>query len=231
MPSVILKKPNRVNTLGMMFDRGVVTPVSGEIASALEDNERFIVKWDRGEREGVLAEEAASGPRMPAARSKRLTLIRAAIDKLSPDDEGVWTKDGRPDARALSRLLGWTVTNEERDMALSRANAEEQLPILDTAEDEVPVEDAEEETRATDIPTVPERPVPHVPTRKKYRTPAPGQAQPRPQQPSPPIIDKHQIRPGSEANVAAARGKVVIKKGPSTRTPVVDPTKAGAVEV
>jgi hypothetical protein len=227
MPSVILQRPNRVNVMGQMFERGVVTPVSQEIARALEENPRFIVKWAKGEDQNAPDED--TGPKKPVVRQKRMSMIRAAIDQLSEDDEKVWTKDGRPDARALSKILGWTVTNQERDEALARANPEEQLPVLDTAGE---VEDVEEEATEEDViedlaedaePSTPSRPPPGklLPSRKAY---------PKGTKAAPPIVHPKQIRPGSEANVASAKGKVVIKKG-AAKPKAPDPSKTGAVEV
>jgi hypothetical protein len=114
-PTVELLYPARLNLRGQhLFEQGVETPVSFELATELHDNPRFKVR-------GLNTREAIEH----AARSGRpqgealLEAIREAANSLDVDDDGNFDRNGKPDHRALSDLLGYPVSVEERDRAIA----------------------------------------------------------------------------------------------------------------
>jgi hypothetical protein len=148
MATVTLRKsgPNRLNTAGYLFEKGIpVRDVPTSVAEELEEHERygehFSVRYDKGEQDAPIpvsqtakkvaaapqeagegegageGEEANAGKR-PSTEKERLAAIAQAIDDLDPDVEGNFTSTGKPDARALTSVLGWQVTGVDRDKAL-----------------------------------------------------------------------------------------------------------------
>ena len=49
--------------------------------------------------------------------------IRAAIEALDPANPECWTKGGKPDVRALEKVLGFDITAPERDAAWAAVEA------------------------------------------------------------------------------------------------------------
>lgn len=49
--------------------------------------------------------------------SARLNEIHAAISRVDPEDESAWTKNGGPKVSTLEKLLGYQITEAERDAA------------------------------------------------------------------------------------------------------------------
>jgi len=71
---------------------------------------------DDAESEAKAKEEAANDP------EKRKAAIIEAIALLEPGNKEQFTNDGKPDARELSDLLGWTVSAQERDAIWEEVN-------------------------------------------------------------------------------------------------------------
>lgn len=71
----------------------------------------------------LLAVNAVSGPTgdaapdVPADAKERLAAITAAIGQIDPNNPDLWLKDGKPDAAAISDILGWQVSAAERNAA------------------------------------------------------------------------------------------------------------------
>jgi hypothetical protein len=135
MPEATLLKPKRLSVLGVVLERDKPRMVSPEVARILDRrwSANCRVDWRKTgpvEEPEVEQEEAPDG--RPADKQQRLAAIRAAVDKLDPDDESHFTRTGKPDARALSEILGWQVTAEERDEAMAQAA---DAPPEDSAED------------------------------------------------------------------------------------------------
>ena len=135
MPTVTLLSPKRLMIHGVLFHQNRPQETTNEIARALDNRSTVRVDW-HGVKPGMPrstgARQAAVEPdRDPAETARRLTQIRAAVAKLDPDNESHFTQLGKPDARALSVILGWPVSGAERDAALASAHPAESPPELD----------------------------------------------------------------------------------------------------
>jgi hypothetical protein len=66
---------------------------------------------------GAISEEPIKNEpgKGPDDQATREAAIIEAIGKLNVDNKDLWLKDGRPDATALTTVLGWSVTAAERD--------------------------------------------------------------------------------------------------------------------
>lgn len=121
MPSATLTFPASYNVMAMGFKRGQSREVTIPQAVYLSTVENFEV--DMGEltaqdiqKHMFEMEKNTVKPKDPDLILTHVRLAYAALDK---DDKDNFNKDGRIDSRALSRVLGYTVTNTERDEALS----------------------------------------------------------------------------------------------------------------
>ena len=61
--------------------------------------------------------EAVSASAPQGADAGQMDAVAAAIGELDPDDEGSWTKSGKPEIKALEALLGADLTAAMRDEA------------------------------------------------------------------------------------------------------------------
>lgn len=166
MASLTLKKMRRYNTRGIMFERGVVTPVEPHIALEVEEDpvqsERFVVKLSSDER--LALSQRSSGERARdeldseirrephieptenqtekvLTEGEKLEAVRRAMDELDPDNEEHFTNAGKPDARALTQILGWNVTAALRDAALG-THPKDELAREGRTNPDIPAEDA-----------------------------------------------------------------------------------------
>jgi hypothetical protein len=134
---VILKNMRRYATRGHVFERGKAQTVSPAVALAIEEDpvqsERFKVHLSLEER-NVLATPVELSPlerdtlrqegtdtdedEHVLTEAEKLEMVREAIDNLDVDVPSNFTGDGRPDARALTKALGWQVTSAMRDAAI-----------------------------------------------------------------------------------------------------------------
>ncbi|MEY9560466.1 hypothetical protein [Sinorhizobium fredii] len=114
MPKVELLKPRSLNLLGRIWTRGVEEDVDFETARALVDNPRFKVRGL-----SVSATEADEETAKPKDKETLYAAIREAADQLDVDDESAFTSTGKPNQRALSEILGYTITAAERDAAIA----------------------------------------------------------------------------------------------------------------
>jgi hypothetical protein len=90
-------------------------------------HEHIKVELDHAEQAEVAQEEqdqADGKVRKPKGRRQITDAIIQAIDKLDLDNESHYTSDGKPSAVALTQILGWQVTKEDRDQALITAAQE-----------------------------------------------------------------------------------------------------------
>jgi hypothetical protein len=113
-PNAELLYPLSLNTSGTIFHKGVKTPVSQELARALNGDERFKVH-------GLDAREAVEDSAI-AGRPMGDTLmeaIREAADGLDTDDDDNFDRGGKPSHHAIGMALGYEVTLAERDKALT----------------------------------------------------------------------------------------------------------------
>ncbi len=141
MPTVATKTLNRLRKGGVLYTKEP-QPITYEQALALEDDPRLSVKITQEEHAAYHSRQAAAAeaaedpgtqtdpdkdntdpnagggqdqePDDPVARKEA---IIDAASQLDLDNEDHYTKAGLPDARALSGILGWTVTAAERNEA------------------------------------------------------------------------------------------------------------------
>ncbi|QXN72629.1 hypothetical protein RCZAHN_20 [Rhodobacter phage RcZahn] len=138
MPKVATKTLNRLSMGGRIYTKAPI-PVSYEEALALSEDPRLQVTITQAEHAAYHAKRAlepeapvtdptttdpddedddtSGGATEPTDPAERQEAIIAAAAELDPDDESNYTQAGLPDARALSKVLGWTVTAEERNTA------------------------------------------------------------------------------------------------------------------
>ncbi len=71
------------------------------------------------------ASEASNEETSTETNDDAILEIFDAIEDLEEDNKDHWTKDGKPDAKELSRILGREVTAEERNQAWAEYNKED----------------------------------------------------------------------------------------------------------
>ena len=116
MPQVELIGPNRMNIKGHVFIKGEPEDVDMEMAFALRDNPRFKVTG----LDTRAAVEFQEMERRPAGAGLFAAILEAQ-DRLDIDDDASFDRLGQPAVPALSALLGYPVSREERDAALKAA--------------------------------------------------------------------------------------------------------------
>ena len=116
MPTAELIGPNRMNFGGHVFIKGEPEEVEIELAVQLKDNPRFKVT-------GLDTREAVEYREMQTRPSGRAlyAAILEAQDRLDIDDDDSFDRQGKPAVAALSKILGYPITREERDAALKAA--------------------------------------------------------------------------------------------------------------
>lgn len=150
MPTVSTKTLNRLSTGGKLYTR-VPMPVSYDEALKLEEDDRLKVTFTRQDHadyhraevtrtqvpeaakaapEDEVVETPAVAPATapttdaPATYAERKEAMLEAFTALDLDVESNFTKAGLPDARALTAILGWTVTAEERNQVFGAQKVE-----------------------------------------------------------------------------------------------------------
>lgn len=131
MARATLTGPNRLMIHNTIFEKGVSTPVPTDVAQLLDADVRFEVEFDDEDRaELTEAGEDPAGKPAELTPDQKMEAIRDAVASLDPDDETNWTKDGKPDARALTKLLKFQVTSADRDKALGAPSEEKKGNIV-----------------------------------------------------------------------------------------------------
>jgi hypothetical protein len=115
-----LTDPARIVFLdGTEFIRGVEKPVTKEFYDLLKNRGNYFLRSEVEESDDLKDEETPeTKDKKPKARQEVTDAILKAIGQLDVDAKDSFLSDGRPDARALSKVLGWQVTSNERDEAL-----------------------------------------------------------------------------------------------------------------
>jgi hypothetical protein len=105
-----------MNVGGHVFVKGEPEDVEIELALQLKDNPRFKVT-------GLDTREAVEYREMQTRPSGRAlyAAILEAQDRLDIDDDDSFDRHGKPAVAALSKVLGYPITKEERDAALRAA--------------------------------------------------------------------------------------------------------------
>jgi hypothetical protein len=120
VPEITLLKPRRLFIHGVMFERGKPKMASAAIGRTLDGRPNVKVDWTKtGPVEPGPVEEARDADGRPKDKATRIEAIRDAMTKLDPDNESHYTRSGKPDARALTEILGWQVSAADRDEALA----------------------------------------------------------------------------------------------------------------
>lgn len=124
MPKATLLYPVSCKVGGKTFRKNQGQEVDIPLAVYLSTRENFSVDMD-----GLTAKEiqdhmfsrekSAQKPHDPQVLMNQIKIAAVALD---PEDKSNLTKENRFDSRALSRVLGYTVTSDERDEALGYDN-------------------------------------------------------------------------------------------------------------
>jgi len=109
-----------------VFHKGERVSVSEAFAIAHENDEFFKIEMQetpettrlREAREEMVVDDDDDAPKRPDDPKRLIAAIRRAQTRLDPDKEGHFTRDGKPNANALSNILGYGITAVERDVAL-----------------------------------------------------------------------------------------------------------------
>jgi len=117
MPVAELIGPNRLNIGGHVFINGEPEEVDMETAFQLRDNPRFKVTG-LDTREAVVFKESQ---RRPSGAALYAAILEAQ-DQLDLDDDEAFDRHGRPSIAALTRILGYPISRDERDAALKAAS-------------------------------------------------------------------------------------------------------------
>jgi len=139
MPTATLMKHNRLNIHGKLFENGKALPVDDALAKKLDEDGRFKIKWDtltpraaspaqeqkaaeadkqRGDM-GTVRQDRPGKEKATVNNSEKMAAIKKALDEAPVDDDKIWLKNGKLDARYLSKMLGMQVTSAERDAAMA----------------------------------------------------------------------------------------------------------------
>jgi hypothetical protein len=110
------------------FMRGVAKPVDLETARLYENNPRFKVAG-LNTRAAIDAIATATRPQGAALHEA----IRAATADLEPDDDANFDRHGKFSHLAISNVLGYSVSPEERDAALHGGASKPKLEAADPA--------------------------------------------------------------------------------------------------
>ena len=127
MAEVTLLKRRRLNLGGVLFKRGETVPMEDHLAVVLENDDRFRVRGIRltgDERRARAADGAADGDTDRRPMGDTLTAcIAEAIDQLNTDDDDAYDRHGKPSLQSLSAILGYQITAQERDRALTQGRS------------------------------------------------------------------------------------------------------------
>lgn len=120
MPTAKLLFPVSCKVNGDTFKKGIARDVEVSQAVYLSTRTNFEVDFGdmtRADIQKYMVEMEKSGkkPHDPDVVLAQIVIANAAVD---PGDKSNFTKEGRVDSRLLSRILGYTVTTSERDVAL-----------------------------------------------------------------------------------------------------------------
>ncbi|MGK9084918.1 hypothetical protein KXR64_16795 [Brucella intermedia] len=117
MPKVELLRPRSLNTRGILFVQRVPREdIPVDIALELMEDERFKVT-------GITAADLAATGDKPRKKADLHAAILDAIDELDVDDEDAFTASGKPHHLAISKVLGFDISAEERDAAMRAGTA------------------------------------------------------------------------------------------------------------
>ena len=116
MPVAELIGPNRMNIGGHVFVKGEPEEVDMGVAFQLRENPRFKVTG----LDTRAAVDFAEGEQRPSGAALHAAIIEA-VDGLDIDDDASFDRLGQPAVPALSALLGYPISKDERDAALKAA--------------------------------------------------------------------------------------------------------------
>jgi hypothetical protein len=117
MPKVELLRPRSLNIRGFLFrQREPREDIPVDVALDLMEDERFKVT-------GLTAADLQVASDKPRKKAELNEAILDAIDELDVDDEDAFTASGKPHHLALSKILGFDITAEERDAAMRTSTA------------------------------------------------------------------------------------------------------------
>lgn len=134
MPTAKLINGRTLSTNGLKFVKGVEQPVPVHLLpklrnmGCLEIDDSDVSKAQIQEAVQEKADEAHKNetPTKPSDPDELAVAIQKAAAALDPEDEKNFTRSGAPDCRQLNKLLGYSVTAQERDAALGYGEEEEE---------------------------------------------------------------------------------------------------------
>lgn len=109
---------------GTAFTQAWLKLENVDTATAKRLREEQMLEVEATEPEGFALQEENDLP--PAAGGERLHSIRDAIAQLDPEDQSLWTGNGKPKTEAISAILGWNVSAIERDAAMAQSGQGEE---------------------------------------------------------------------------------------------------------
>ena len=117
MPKVELLRPRSLNIHNILFHQRVPREdIPVDIALDLMEDERFKVT-------GITAADMQAVSDKPRKKAELNEAILDAINELDVDDEDAFTATGKPHHLAISNVLGFDITAEERDAAMRAGTA------------------------------------------------------------------------------------------------------------
>jgi hypothetical protein len=127
-PTAELLYPARLNLGGVVFEKGIVKPVDFDLACTLNESPRFKVRG-LNSREAI---EHLKKEGRPVGEALTIA-IREAADSLDEDDAN-YDRNGKPSHHAISTVLGYPITVNERDKALGLTMKAAPAGRLETAD-------------------------------------------------------------------------------------------------
>jgi len=112
-----LKGPRTYSVEGYVFRRGVEVPVPRSLEDIVRSRRQYFDYRDVDEEQRERERMESEFLDMP--QDEKDERIRKATLELDPDNEDHFTKSGKPQVDALSSVLGFRITSEDRDRATS----------------------------------------------------------------------------------------------------------------
>jgi hypothetical protein len=164
MPQVTLLKPRTFRLGQTEFVKGETVDVDLlTLARCREYPDRFEIRdgdvKQKDVQAAIVTQREVVAPtkssEKPDDPEKVMRDIKVAYMNLDPDESSNFTKNGKADARALSKMVGYTVTAAERDDALEDDPDEQEAPVASAAGPVTP-DDAPKRLKLGKTPTTSE---------------------------------------------------------------------------
>jgi hypothetical protein len=111
---IVVKQPKTTFEEGVAIARKTIEQANAEAEQEAVDTAKKIIEDAQKEAARIIAEANSANSAPPATDDGKMADIVEAIGQLPPEN---YTKAGLPDAQAITKILGVSVTKEERDEA------------------------------------------------------------------------------------------------------------------